>query len=73
MQKGEQREHDIEGFVMERQAFSSTAVKTRFALLCAQNLLDGISGVGTAQRSRTGLVAWGEFQDLSTSAVISAN
>jgi hypothetical protein len=59
--------------IMEREAFSPTAAKTLFSLVCAQNLLVGISGVGTEQQSRTGLVTWGELLDRFTSAVISAN
>ncbi|HWB84010.1 MAG TPA: DUF6519 domain-containing protein [Bryobacteraceae bacterium] len=59
--------------IMERQAFSTGTATTRFALECAQNLLDGFSGTGAAQHSQTGLVVWGELQDLTTTAVINAN
>ena len=59
--------------IMERGAFFPTVAKTLFSLVCAQNLLDCISGAGPAQRSRTGLVVLGELEDRFTSAVISAN
>ncbi len=59
--------------IMEAQAFLAKPAAARLALVCAQNLLNGFSGFGAGEISQGALVAWGTFDDVTTTVVVSGN